>query len=75
MKQLLKKPQSKFIGPYYILLKISAVTYKLELLATMKIHPVFHVSLLRCYTKNDNDKFSYQIQPIPAPIQMNNEDK
>lgn len=34
------------LGPYKILKKIKEVNYELELPETIKLHPVFHVSLL-----------------------------
>ncbi|KAH7422533.1 hypothetical protein KP509_12G013000 [Ceratopteris richardii] len=36
-------------GPFSILAKINPVTFKLHLPSTMKIHPVFHVSMLEPY--------------------------
>lgn len=42
-----KKLTEKFIGPYKIIKMISPVAAKLDLPPTMKIHPVFHVSLLK----------------------------
>ncbi|KAH7420877.1 hypothetical protein KP509_13G027500 [Ceratopteris richardii] len=36
-------------GPFTILAKIKPVTFKLQLPSTMRIHPVFHVSMLEPY--------------------------
>ena len=44
-----KKFRSRFIGPYQITKKISSQAYELKLPLTVKVHPVFHVSLLREY--------------------------
>jgi len=44
-----RKLQNRFLGPYPIIKVLSPVTYKLDLPSTMRIHPVFHVSLLRQY--------------------------
>ncbi|KAG0154445.1 hypothetical protein PDIDSM_13 [Penicillium digitatum] len=43
----LKKLDWKNLGPFKVLEAISAHAYKLELPASMKIHPVFNVSLLQ----------------------------
>lgn len=39
----------RYYGPYKVIGKIGTVAYKLELLSTSSVHPVFHVSLLREY--------------------------
>ncbi len=42
----------KWLGPFQIVQKVGEVAYKLALPATMRIHPVFHVSLLKPYRSN-----------------------
>ena len=41
-----KKLDNKFLGPYPIVKKISENNYQLELPYKVRIHPVFHISLL-----------------------------
>ena len=45
----------RFIGPYKILKRVGPVSYELELTKDMRIHDVFHVSLLRPYHKREGD--------------------
>ena len=47
-----RKFDDKFLGPFRVSAQINPVTYKLDLPPSMKIHPVFHVSLLKARTKD-----------------------
>jgi hypothetical protein len=68
----LKLPQSltpkfkpRFIGPYRIEKQISPVSYLLKLPATLRIHPVFHVSLFRDYHPRGTPREEVQVaQPL-----------
>ena len=51
----------KWIGPFKVLERIGTVAYKLELAVTMKIHDVFHVSLLKPYHRDG------RVEPPPSP--------
>ena len=46
-KDIPHKLQQKFYSPYKVLEKIRAQAHRLKLLDTWRVHPVFHVSLLK----------------------------
>lgn len=58
----------RWIGPFRIMKRVGNVAYKLELPETLKIHPVFHVSLLKPY------RASGKVQPPPPPILEENDE-
>ena len=41
------KLSPKYYGPYKVLQKIGTMAYKLELPASLRVHPIFHVSCLK----------------------------
>jgi RNase H-like domain found in reverse transcriptase/Reverse transcriptase (RNA-dependent DNA polymerase)/Integrase zinc binding domain/Chromo (CHRromatin Organisation MOdifier) domain/Retrotransposon gag protein/Zinc knuckle/Retroviral aspartyl protease len=73
-----KRPSAKLdhirIGPFKILERTSRVNYKLQLPETMKIHPVFHISLLEKAPNNiplnqetievETDTEEYEVEDI-----------
>jgi hypothetical protein len=65
-KQPSRKFQPRFVGPYPVIQQVSPVAYKLELPVTWRIHPVFHVSLLKKY--NQSDKFENRQATPPDPV-------
>ncbi|SGY86371.1 BQ5605_C009g05813 [Microbotryum silenes-dioicae] len=71
------RPSSKLdshkLGPFRIQRIISPVAFKLELPASMKIHPVFHVSLLEPYQANS--LASRCSNPPPPPEIINGEEE
>ncbi|KAH0605094.1 uncharacterized protein H6S33_005076 [Morchella sextelata] len=62
----------KRIGPYSIKRIINPYAYELELPRSMKIHPVFHVSLL---SPKANDPLPGQQQLLPPPVEIEGEEE
>ena len=65
-----KKLDHKQIGPYEILQKVGPTSYKLQLPQSMKIHPVFHSSLLRFHPE---DPLPNQRAEPPPPVVVEGE--
>lgn len=60
-KRVSQKISKRFYGPFQILRCIGSVAYELELPASSRIHPVFHVSLL----KTCHGQPTSQVVPLP----------
>ncbi|CAO3619736.1 unnamed protein product [Cunninghamella blakesleeana] len=67
-----KKLDYKKLGPFKVIEKINPVAYRIELPHTMKIHNVFHTSLLTPVTENE---LSQRYQPAPPPIIVNGQEE
>jgi hypothetical protein len=62
-----KKLTGKYIGPFVVEQVISPVAYRLRLPKTLKIHPVFHVSLLQPW-RVDPDMSHPSVLSRPPPV-------
>jgi hypothetical protein len=67
-----EKLDHKRLGPFEIIGQINRVAFRLKLQKSMKIHDVFHVSLLEPYHVDSN---SDRKQPPPPPVSVDNEDE
>jgi hypothetical protein len=70
----LNKLDYKLIAPYPILQKIGLKAYKLELPPSVKIHPVFYLSLLEPAATR-NPPIPGHIQPPPPPVIVNGKEE
>ena len=65
------RPSSKLdvrrLGPFVIIEKVGLSAFRLELPPSMKIHPVFHISLLEPHVANT---FPGRVVEVPLPIQV-----
>jgi hypothetical protein len=64
----------KLIGPYIILEKVGSRAYKLELPTSVKLHPVFHISLLEP-AETDSKPIPGHIQQTALPVIIDNEEE
>jgi len=55
------KLAARYYGPFEILEKIGPIAYMLALLASMRVHNVFHVSLLNKYVPDVNNIIDWNV--------------
>jgi hypothetical protein len=57
------KISPRYIGPYLIRARVGSLAYRLQLPGSMaRVHPVFHVSMLRKYLRDPELKI--EVDPI-----------
>jgi hypothetical protein len=61
------KLMPKYVGPFPVIKQVNKVAYKVKLPPSMKIHDVFHVSLLNAYKEDGS------MQPPPPPTLVDDE--
>ena len=59
-----RKLEFKRVGPFEVLEKRSDVSYRLKLPESMRVHPVFHVSLLSPYRQSELNAEGVGLHPI-----------
>lgn len=70
IKRINQKVVVCYYGPFKILDKVGVVAYKFQLLDTSRIHPIFHVSLLK---KTIGNCQAQGAQPTELKVALNDD--
>ena len=70
--QSYEKFDFRCIGPFLVVKQINDIAFRLELPPSMKIHPVFHISLLEPYKESSIPDKS-QVLPLLIEIEEQEE--
>uniref|UniRef100_A0A803TEJ3 Gypsy retrotransposon integrase-like protein 1 n=1 Tax=Anolis carolinensis TaxID=28377 RepID=A0A803TEJ3_ANOCA len=57
------------LGPFPIVKKISSVAFRLRLPSSLKVHPVFHRSLLKLDTSGQRDTVAAEVSAVSLPLE------
>lgn len=58
----------RYEGPFPVIAKVGKVSYRLDLPSTLKVHPVFHVSMLKPYHEDKEDPTRGRSQRAPPAV-------
>ena len=72
IRQPSRKLSHKRLGPYPVIEKLGELNYRLKLLPTVPVHPVFHVSLL---TKHNASEIPGRTPPEPPPVTVEGDEE
>ena len=69
--KITRKLTARYIGPFTVKRKLSALNYELDLPSSFSIHPVFHISKLRLYKEsNQFDDLRSEVNPVRPPPEL-----
>ena len=67
-----RKMGQKYMGPFRITARINEVAFRLDLPNSIRVHPVFHCSLLKPHVENT---FPGRHPPPPPPVRLQDQEE